>query len=470
MRALFDFLRTADLPYLSRLSYRQELRHLLLWGAVVGAVEGEIASVIAAKTFHGSNFLVTVTWGVPVVVNLFNVLWGVFLRGRGRAPMYRAIAISACLTLASIFFTPSEPAWGGWLFAAQIALANFFLSGLVTLRTTIWRANYPVTHRGRIAGRLSTVRLLIAAIAAGVLGLVFDWNERAYAWGYLAVAGCGSLALLPLLRWRVRGERSEFRRTARELAARRGAPPPDDDDDATASIDDELSSNAPVRARGGARAGLAESFAILRDDRAFARYQVGMFLLGSANFFTGPAVTSTVAKDLGLSYFWSVVLLVHIPTALKFIVIPFWTPYFDRVGVVRYRLTNSLCWISHYVCLAAAMVLLKLTLPFAVVAGFVLLVVARGLYGVSHGGGQIAWNLGHLHFAPEHQTELYMSVHVALTGARGLIMPLLGYVAYQHLGVGAFVIAAGLAGSSYFIFRIADASERSRAAAMRLTI
>jgi len=39
------------------------------------------------------------------------------------------------------------------------------------------------------------------------------------------------------------------------------------------------------------------------------------------------------------------------------------------------------------------------------------------------GGGVLAWNLGHQHFAPAHRDGEYMSVHVTLNGIRGLLAP-----------------------------------------------
>ena len=46
--------------------------------------------------------------------------------------------------------------------------------------------------------------------------------------------------------------------------------------------------------------------------------------------------------------------------------------------------------------------------------------------GLGLGGGALAWNLGHLHFAHPQEAEVYMGVHVTLTGVRGLIMPFVG--------------------------------------------
>ncbi len=51
--------------------------------------------------------------------------------------------------------------------------------------------------------------------------------------------------------------------------------------------------------------------------------------------------------------------------------------------------------------------------------------------GCACGGGALAWNLGHLDFAPEDRASEYMAAHVTLTGLRGLIAPFMGVTLYQ---------------------------------------
>ena len=96
-------------------------------------------------------------------------------------------------------------------------------------------------------------------------------------------------------------------------------------------------------------------------------------------------------------------------------------------------------------------------LPLAIA----ILLIGRILSGLGRGGGAIAWNIGHLHFAREHQAELYMGIHVALTGVRGLLIPLLGWTANLYLGYWSFGIALVLSGTSFMLFRrMAAADDR----------
>ena len=79
--------------------------------------------------------------------------------------------------------------------------------------------------------------------------------------------------------------------------------------------------------------------------------------------------------------------------------------------------------------------------------------LARLLKGVAHGGGIIAWSIGHLQFARKNQVDLYMSIHVAFTGIRALSMPFLGLLANHLFGNGSFAVAVGIAAVALLLFR-----------------
>lgn len=440
MDRIFDFLRTHDIPTLARRNFVAELRHMSLWGWVVGSLEGAIAAVVASKTFAAPELLTSLVFATPVFVNVLNVLWSVLIRGRSRVRTFLMLAGGVLLGLVSVALnsTAWKP-WSAWLFAGQIGFAHLFLSGLVTLRSTMWKANYPRSHRGQIAGRLQTLRMLLSLITVAALSALFDRNPDLYRYVYPGVALLGALSLLPLRRMRMRGERAELQRLHAHLAERRAS---------------------AVGGR-GLWGGLKEAAGILRTDRAFAQYMGAQFLLGSANFFTDPVLVNVLTRRFELSYFQSTLLLYQVPIVLLLVSIRFWAKFFDRVGVLRFRIYNSGCWTAAYVCVTLSMAVMgvwgRSMLPVAIA----ILFIGRIMSGLGRGGGAIAWNIGHLHFAREHQAELYMGIHVALTGVRGLLMPLLGWTANLYLGYWSFGIALVLSGTSFMLFRrMAAADDR----------
>jgi len=68
--------------------------------------------------------------------------------------------------------------------------------------------------------------------------------------------------------------------------------------------------------------------------------------------------------------------------------------------------------------------------------GLMIIALAQVIIGVSNGGGNLAWNLGHNDFAPPDRAADYMGVHVMLTGLRGCIAPFLGSWLYLMPWIG----------------------------------
>jgi hypothetical protein len=432
MRRVLDFLRTDDLPTMSRPNYVTELRQITLWGIVAGTVEGNMVGVVAAKTFAASDLLTTIVWALPILMNVLNVVWGTVLRGRRRKQAFFTIATCGLIAVSSVALTASTwHPWGGYIFAAQIAATHLFLSALITLRTTMWKVNYPSSHRARIAGRLQTVRMLLTVLTSAGLSLAYDQQPELYRVVYPTAALIGFASLVPFRKLRMRGERHELREFRAHLAQQATVP------------GDRL----------GLLAGLREAGVILRTDTLFAKYMLAQFLLGAANFFSEPILVNALTKDLGFKYFHSLTLLYLVPMTVMLVSIRFWAPLFDQVGVLRFRVHNGLCWTLSYVFVAAGMLLIAGLGPAWMAVALAAIVVGRILRGLGRGGGAIAWNIGHLHFAGDHQTELYMGIHVGLTGLRALLMPLLGYWACRHMGYAALLIAVAFAVVAYVMFR-----------------
>lgn len=442
MKRVFDFLRTDDVPRLARRNYVIELRHLCMWGLFSGVVEGNTSAIIASKTFGGSQLLVTTVWAIPMLANMLSIVWGALARGRPRLRSYMLLAACAIVSMGSIAVTPSEPLWGGWLFAGQLLATRLFLAGVITVRTSIWNANYPAEQRARLVGRLQSLRLLLGLMIVAGVSSLFDLHAQYYRFVYPVTALIGVVSLFLLRGLRVRGQAAELARWRREQEA------------------------AAASGGGGERnfaASLREALLILKRDRAFASYCAAQFFLGSAIFLIEPALNITLTQTLKFGYFLSSGLMDILPTLLMLIAIRFWAPYFDRVGVVQFRVLSSIVWVAAFATTAVSMFIVQLDttrqwLPIAIGVLF----LARIMAGIGRGGGAIAWHIGHLHFAGRDNAELYMGVHMALTGVRGLLMP------FVSLGLNAWVgnlsfgvaVVSGTIGAALF-WRLARADRRS---------
>lgn len=447
--------RADDLPFLARAPYRAEIRYMLLWGVFAGLVEGNTPSIVAAKTFHANDLLVTVVFTTPMLANLLNVLWGALTRGRPRQGSFIALSLAAAVSLAAVALIPTEAGWwAGWVFAGLLAAARILLAGVITLRTGYWNANYPHTHRALIIGRLQSLRFMVAILATLAIAALFDRDARHYVWVFPLVAALGAAALIPIWRIPVRGER----RALRAFHAR--------------------------RARGEASSGprrlsfvqnLRDALRVLAADRPFARYCTAQYFLGSANFMAEAILAIYVTRHLHLNallpeaartwlpdYLIASILLDVIPSAVLLATMAPLARWFDQVGVLRFRVVNTGIWLAGAILASAALLASAMPGAASAAVGLVLLVACRVVVGVGKSGGSIAWNLGHMHFSRGPDADLYMSIHVTLTGIRGIIMPFVGVAAFQALGWWAMLGAVVLNVVAHVLFRrLADEEQRA---------
>ena len=62
--------------------------------------------------------------------------------------------------------------------------------------------------------------------------------------------------------------------------------------------------------------------------------------------------------------------------------------------------------------------------------------------GFAMAGVNMSWNMSSIHFAGNEDASMYQSLHVTITGIRGLLAPILGIVAKNVVGIyGAFFMS-----------------------------
>lgn len=418
-----------------------EYRHIFFWGMFVGMFEGTISSIVAIKTFHANDWLVTFVVTTPMIANLMGGVWGSILTGRGKLRLFTLFAIASACVVASVAFTPMTQ-FGGYIFAAQMLLARGFLAGCVAARAAIWKHNYPTRMRGQIAARLQIIRFSMAIVVVLAVGTLFDLRPDLYIYVYPAAALIGGISLVLIRPMRVRGERAEI-----------------------AAIRARRLRESPIR-RSPLLTPARRGIAVLANDPDFRRYCIGMMLLGFGNVMIMPLLPIIVTDEMQLSYKASCGLLDVLSRTLMILSMLPWAHHFDRRGAVRFRVTNALAWTSAAAFAGIGAYLFHTasaatTTGFATVVAFIAL--SRACDGLGRGGGAIAWNLGHLHFAKPELADEYMGTHVFLTGLRGLTAPFFGTWLYREIGAAAFLIAVALGTGGLLVFRGLARAQCSRA-------
>ncbi len=388
-------------PLLARRTYSQEAVGNTLWSIMITTVEGGITGVIAQKAFPDTpSWVIATVTAAPAFSNITSFIWAYLSSGQQTVRNLVRLQWGVLALVGLIIILPLN-AFGLYAFTAAVVASRMLLTGTITLRSVLWRANYPRSDRARITGKIITLQVIYQCGLSFILGSLMDYNEQSFRFAYalaiaLGVIGSNTLGLMRVRRpWTVQ--------------------PGKEVQEAT----DGGSWMPRTMVVNWART-LGDITRVLRDDSAFRGYMVCMFILGISNLAVMAPLIKFGADELNLSYMWAIALLQVVPQCLMPLAIPIWARLLDRVHIIRFRSIHGWFFVAAHI----------VTFYAAAHYSVGLLAIAQLIRGFAFGGGALAWNIGHNDFASPRQANIYMTTHVTLTGLRGIIGAYIGILLY----------------------------------------
>jgi hypothetical protein len=376
-------------------------RELLSWSLMavaMGAMEGGLLGIIVKNQFSEAvapalvNLAVAIVAGAASFTNLFSFFFAARAMGRGKVLMLARLMFVIAACLLTVTLSPVS-ATGLALFTVITVVAMAAWSGILTVRSVVWRANYARRWRGQVTARISQLAALLTASFSALIGVAINANGTAWRLMFPFAALSALAGGLVYRRSRVRRQRSLVQ--AEQL--RQGAP------------------DGRVRFRSMA--------GILRANRDFRNYMLGMMVFGSGNLMVIAMLVVLMNDRLALDRLTQVLIASSVPILVLCLTVRSWARVLDRRHIVSYRAIHSWTFVAANASFAIAFIA---DAPGLLWLGAILL-------GLAYGGGHLGWNLGHNDFASDSDSSLYMATHVWLTGLRGLVMPVLGVLLIQFL-------------------------------------
>jgi len=380
----------SHLPLMSRASYRIELITASLMPVALAMFEGGILGVIAKKAFHAPDLAISLISAGPVMANMTSFIWTRLARGRNRVVVVNIAQFGVVASLLVMAAAPLSRFPGLWILLIASIAGRICMTGIITARSDIWRANYPRSVRFHVIGNFTILTAAIISLLSIVVGHLMDVNEQSYRviFPLAALVGLAGALVFRKLRWR-RGK---------------------------SLIQSEKTADATGQNGASART----MFRVLREDKHFRFYMICQFILGIANLSLMPPFIKALDETFNLKYGSSMALTTTIPIGLMVIALPFWSRFLTRVHIVQFRAVHS--WFFVVAIMLTAFGVLGKILLF--------LYLSRIIIGIARGGGALAWNLGHHDFSSRQLAPIYMGIHVTLTGIRGMIGPFFGMLIY----------------------------------------
>ncbi len=413
-----------------RQSYGYELVNALTYPTAVAMVEGGVVGVLAQKAFGVGPIVFATIMAAPNFANLSSFFWAYASRGRPKIRFINALQVIGLVCIAGIALLPTDAAWGGLALMGLIVVGRCVMTGTITLRSTVWRMNYPRHLRAQITGKFALVQSLIMAITPLLGYLLLDVNTEWFRVVYPVSALIATLGVLHFSRIRLRGER--------ELLAYEATPAAKPQKKGETGSLYEFTPPKAGSASGAAAPGPGASpppaagfWSVLKRDRTFRRYMYWQAASGVSNMMGEVVIIAAIAQmtvGLPAEWFSAICLSTTLPMLLAVVAMPYWSRYLDRVHVAAFRAIQGWWWIGNQALNWVALWLF-VSLDFYWLA-FAVLGLARVGQGVARAAGMLAWNLGHNDFANRRMVAVYMGIHVTLTGVRGAVAPFVAMLLY----------------------------------------
>ncbi|MDT8322372.1 MAG: MFS transporter [Xanthomonadales bacterium] len=404
-------------------------RELMSWSLIavaLGALEGGLLGVIVKNQFSEAaapglvNLAVAIVVGAPSFANLMSFFFASLAMGRDKVMLISRLMLlmGLCLFIMSI---PGTSGPGLALFVVMTFVARSAWSGILTIRAAVWRVNYERRWRGHVTARIVQIASLVIAAFSAVVGLMLDWQGEAWRLLFPVAGACAVAGFFVYQRSRVRRHRHLLRREKTEKSLR------------------------------GSQFSARSMIGILRSNSDFRQYMLGMMVFGSGNLMIIAMLVLLMNEHFGMVRLHQVMITSSVPLLVLCFSIRRWAKVLATRHIFTYRAIHSWNFVACFVCFALA----------AILELSALLWLGSILLGSAYAGGHLGWNLGHNDFTDDTNSSLYMAIHVGFTGARGLVMPIVGVMFFQYMetvapGGGAYAmllpLSLSILGSCWFVY------------------
>jgi MFS family permease len=181
---------------------------------------------------------------------------------------------------------------------------------------------------------------------------------------------------------------------------------------------------------------IVRAFQVLKENKSFAIFQRNFFIYGFAYMILLPSIPKYLVDYLGWDYSKTFIGKSIISQLGILILAPLAGKLHDK---------KSPAYFTAVVFLILALYPIFLLISsFYTGQSFTVYIVysAFAIFGIGMAGMVISWNISSLFFAGLEDVSMYQSVHVTLTGIRGLFFPLIGLFIMKTFGIRAvFTIA-----------------------------
>lgn len=378
----------------------REFRASIAMSIVFGVMSNAFVGLVGHRALGMSDDMVAVLQSMSMAGFIVTGVGASYLFRYSKPQLLRVMFFLVSGLLASVFFLPYFR-YPAVIFIIQIFLIQSLLAFSNSVRSSVWRMNYPENHRAKL---LVIIYLTITAMSSISIMVFSSLMDKGVSYRYIfmlcSIAAVFAGVGLGLIR--VSGEKRDIKRYREDMTISGGI--------------------------GNFFIGVK----VLKEDTRFRRFMSWQMLNGLCCLSIEAALVIIITRIIderdGLTHRWLLggTALVALPQMVCAISSALWARSFDRKDIFWSRAIAAVSWSLSRVVLAIGLY----------TGNLYIIMISRVVTGVSMGLGQLAWRLGHMTFATPEKDGLYMGAHQMLTGIRGMAAPFVGIYLLKYSWAG----------------------------------
>lgn len=360
--------------------------------------------IIARKALHAQDWqlmLITMIWPIS---NFFSIWWGRFFersRHKSRYFLFAGIIGRLSLVYALWLTTMNE-------YIVLLALLFASNSLIIPAQNSIYQRNIGPTRRARVFGFTISLSMLVSVVVTFIAGRLLDIHEQSFHWILMGTGVCGFISAAILANIPIQSSIRE--RIPNDLNWKQTLLEP-----------------------------ITGTFKLLKENKPFAAFERSFSIYGMGYIMMQPIIPIYLVDKLHLSYTSNFMAKGILSQLGMLLLSPMIGKLHDKMHPFRFiAISFGLLMVFPILFVTSSLWQGEAFMPVLIVF------LAYLIFGIAMTGVNIAWNMSSIFFAGEQDASIYQSVHVTMTGIRGLIAPVLGFALLKLINITAvFVVAAG---------------------------
>ncbi len=347
--------------------------------------------IIAKKALEGLDWHITLLTMVWPIANFFSIWWGRALeRTRDIAKFLIFAAVFGRLILVLVYWSVSI-----YDYLAILAIMYSFSSLILPAQNSIMQINIRPNNRGKVFGFVTSLATLLTIIITFTSGSLLEHREELFRSLFVIVGIAGFLGVLALALCN-----TKKKNVPQELISKR------------------FSFVEPLK----------RAYYLLKEDKQFFKFQRNFFLYGIGFLILLPIIPKYLVDYLGMGYRTSFIAKGVVSQIGLLCLSPFFGKLFDKSHPTKFTSIG-------FAVFAIFPLLLLTSSFFEDTAAIAIVFLAYLFFGIGMSFINMSWNISSIYFAGNNDSSMYQSVHVTVTGLRGILTPVFGFIVMQLMGI-----------------------------------